>query len=449
MGRATRWLRNLLGGKKENNKNTSNNNNNNGNNGNNGYNEDKREKKRWSFTKSSRDSNAGMEIQTNHLHHSRTTTTDSSAWLHSFYSKSEKEQNKHAIAVAAATAAAADAAVAAAQAAVAVVRLTSQGRGTMFSGVQERHAAVKIQTAFRGFLAKKALRALKALVKLQALVRGYLVRKQAAATLHSMQSLIRAQATVRAQRSRKLQPETRPRRSLERFDECRSEQLGQFHSWRMSDTSSNSFDRSPKIVEIDTGRPKSRSSRRTSANLIDSAEDILLPSVSSPLPCNIPAKISIPEYKNYQDFDWCFANEKCRSSVTAQSTPRYMNSNSMAAPVTPAKSVSAADGVFRRFLNAGNGPNYMANTQSFEAKVRSQSAPKQRPEPIAGLRKRLPLTEMIGSRASLSGVGMQRSCTQVQEAFNFKSAVIGRLDRSADLSRDLDKEYHHYLERKW
>ncbi|KAM0933625.1 putative IQ motif, EF-hand binding protein [Dioscorea sansibarensis] len=450
MGRATRWLRNLLGGKKENNKNSSSNNNSiiNNNNVNNGYNEDKREKKRWSFTKSSRDSNAGTDKQTIHLHHPRTTTTDSSAWLHSFYSESEKEQNKHAIAVAAATAAAADAAVAAAQAAVAVVRLTSQGRGTMFSGVHERDAAVKIQTAFRGFLAKKALRALKALVKLQALVRGYLVRKQAAATLHSMQSLIRAQATVRAQRSRKLQPETRPRRSL-RFDECRSEPLGQFHSWRMSDTSSNSFDRSPKIVEIDTGRPKSRSSRRTSANLIDSAEEILLPSVSSPLPCHIPARILIPEHKNYQEFDWCFANEKCRSSVTAQSTPRYMNSNSMAVPVTPAKSVSAADGVFRRFLNAGNGPNYMANTQSFEAKVRSQSAPKQRPEPIAGLRKRLPLTEMIGSRASLSGVGMQRSCTQAQEAFNFKSAVIGRLDRSADLARDSDKEYHHYLERKW
>lgn len=56
---------------------------------------------------------------------------------------------------------------------------------------------------FVGFCeqARKALKALKGLVKLQALFRGYLVRKQATETLHGMQSLIRAQATVRAQRS--------------------------------------------------------------------------------------------------------------------------------------------------------------------------------------------------------------------------------------------------------
>lgn len=53
------------------------------------------------------------------------------------------------------------------------------------------------------FQARKALRALKGLVKIQALVRGYLVRKRAAATLHSMQALIRAQTAVRTQRARR------------------------------------------------------------------------------------------------------------------------------------------------------------------------------------------------------------------------------------------------------
>jgi len=50
--------------------------------------------------------------------------------------------------------------------------------------------------------ARKARRALKGLVKIQALVRGFLVRKRVAATLHSMQALMRAQAVVRSRRAR-------------------------------------------------------------------------------------------------------------------------------------------------------------------------------------------------------------------------------------------------------
>lgn len=107
---------------------------------------EKKEKKRWSFAKSAKDS-SGIVGQMP----AKIPVTDS-AWLRSYISQTEKEQNKHAIAVAAATAAAADAAVAAAQAAVAVVRLTSQGRGVMFSGGREKWAAIKIQNVFRGYL---------------------------------------------------------------------------------------------------------------------------------------------------------------------------------------------------------------------------------------------------------------------------------------------------------
>ncbi|XP_027125082.2 protein IQ-DOMAIN 14-like [Coffea eugenioides] len=402
MGKATRWLRGLLRMKKdkENVENSSNC-------------SEKKEKKRWSFAKSGKDSGIGGGQRPVSI------PVSDSAWLRSYISQTEKEQSKHAIAVAAATAAAADAAVAAAQAAVAVVRLTSQGRGAMFNGgSREKWAAIKIQNVFRGYLARKALRALKGLVKLQALVRGYLVRKRAAATLHSMQALIRAQAAVRSQRARRstnsdyrYPPEMRARRSIERFDECRSE----FHSKRLSasyDASLSGFDDSPKIVEIDTIKPRSRSRRITTTCMSDSGDDQHYQAMSSPLPCPVPARLSIPDCHHFQDYDWSFLGDECRFA-TAQSTPRFMNSGRSNVPVTPSKSV-CGDSFFRPYSNH---PNYMANTQSFRAKLRSYSAPKQRPEP--GPKKRLSLNEIMASRTSFTGIRMQRTCAQVEEDLNF------------------------------
>lgn len=104
-------------------------------------------------------------------------------------SEATETQKKYALTVALATAAAAEAAVAAAHAAAEVVRLTgaSQSSHHFTKGV-ETLAAIKIQSAFRAYLARKALRALKGLVKLQAIVRGRAVRRQAVIKLKHLPS---------------------------------------------------------------------------------------------------------------------------------------------------------------------------------------------------------------------------------------------------------------------
>ncbi|KAL3645505.1 Protein of unknown function (DUF4005) [Castilleja foliolosa] len=120
-------------------------------------------------------------------------------------SESNKQKNciiteqRHAIAVAAATAAAAEAAVATANAALEIFRLTHPSTTTSF----KLHSSAKvIQTSFRGYLARRALIALKGIVKLQALIRGQNVRKQATLTMKCMQTLLRVQARMRDQRAR-------------------------------------------------------------------------------------------------------------------------------------------------------------------------------------------------------------------------------------------------------
>ncbi|KAI5444533.1 hypothetical protein KIW84_012969 [Lathyrus oleraceus] len=161
----------------------------------------KKDKRIWSLAKNSTRDKASSLSLNNHK------STDPSASFTDNY-----DANKHAIAVAAATAAVAEAALAAAHAAAEVVRLTSNTDSghsvvrpqTPMTGRRrspaENDAAVKLQSAFRGYLARRALRALKALVKLQALVRGHIVRKQTADMLRRMQTLVRLQSRARASR---------------------------------------------------------------------------------------------------------------------------------------------------------------------------------------------------------------------------------------------------------
>ncbi|CAL4954619.1 unnamed protein product [Urochloa decumbens] len=241
----------------------------------------------------------------------------------------------------------------------------------------EEKAAVMIQKTFRGYLARRALRALRSLVKIQALVRGYLVRKQAAMTLHRLQMLIRLQADSIAVKNY--------RKSVEREERIFAQEVRMklpatpVHRRRLSDSTDSNYERSPRIVEMDTCHLRSLSSRITSRysyNPVHSSEHHRLATQTpscSPLPGGKqqhPSRLSFRQSGHE------------RGSKTAQSTPRLVPSQSHDS--SPAKSVehSLAGSTPRRAAqrerDALVSPRYMAGTASSAARTRCHSAPRQR-----------------------------------------------------------------------
>ncbi|VVA30176.1 PREDICTED: IQ-DOMAIN [Prunus dulcis] len=435
MGKASKWFRSILGLKKPNpthQTSTS------------SPKPPTKDKRRWSFVKSYREKN-------HHRHQNDTPPLPSDS-----SNDAVVDPNKHAIAVAAATAAVAEAAVAAAQAAAAVVRLTSSGRcpsnpaahvSTARIGVREEEwAALKIQAAFRGCLARRALRALKGLVRLQALVRGHIARKNNAARLQRLQAISRAQARARTGRSQMSelshsrtkssqfhQPGPATPEKFEHPIRSRSTKLEQFSTLRRN--SSRSYgttddEKNDRVLEIDTGKPYIATKRRNlfhSTHLAlasdqyshsfttskDSTSHQTLPSPSS---CEVQSLTPLKFSQEVEEDSFC----------TANSSPQFYSAssrggNSKRSPFTPTRS----DGSKSYLSGYSDYPSYMACTESSKAKLRSLSAPKQRPQ-----------YERSGSakRYSIHGFGESKSSAQRASALhsNFASKAYpgsGRLDK--------------------
>lgn len=388
-----------------------------------------KEKRRWSFRRSSatapasKDSNSTEAIAT--MSPAVQTMLDT-----------ENEQKKHVMAMATATAAATDAAVAAAQAAAAVIRLTAAANGRA-SAIEEA-AATKIQSVFRSYLARKALSALKGLVKLQALVRGHLVRKQATATLRCMQALVTVQARALAQRIRMVEdakPITNHRNSTHR----KSTQDNRFrHNYHEMD---NGMEEDIKIVEMDLGGTKGSLKSRNSYSNHSQYEG-----AEHRFSTNYGAHCEHSKQDNYQASPApsaltdmtpraCSGHFEDYSFDTAQSSPQYYSAVSKPDPSRVPFAFPRPNFAEPMSYDYPLFPNYMANTESSKAKVRSQSAPKQRPESFERQpsRRRISLEGRNVPRA----VRMQRSSSHVgSTAQNYQYPCSIKLDRSAVSLKD-------------
>ncbi|KAK3027545.1 hypothetical protein RJ639_042314 [Escallonia herrerae] len=318
------------------------------------------------------------------------------------------DPNKHAIAVAAATAAVAEAAVAAAQAAAAVVRLTSSGRSvpnaTVYRGfgIREEWAAVKIQSYFRAYLSRRALRALKALVRLQALVRGHIIRKQTADMLRRMHALLRAQSRARAGRA---QLSDSPQSSSissqfshpgpatpEKFEHpIRARNRTHEHSSMLKRSGSKSNgaifmyrekalldrrmddEKSDKILEIDTGKPqfapkRALASDQNSQSFTTSKDSTVYQAVPSPSSCEVQLLSPLKLTQDVEDTAFC----------TGDSSPQFYCASSKGGSMRGAFTPTQSDGSRSYLSGYSDYPNYMSFTESSKAKMRSLSAPRQR-----------------------------------------------------------------------
>ncbi|CAA6656320.1 unnamed protein product [Spirodela intermedia] len=307
--------------------------------------------------------------------------------------------------MAAATVAVAEAAVAAAQAAAAVVRLTGGGRcpGICVAGGKgELWAAVKIQAAFRGYLARRALRALRSLVKLQALVRGHIallraqVRRAHAAGLHLRIAFPamnpgrsdpptpqKCEPSSTRSSPLKLDKVSHVKRCLfldgDGFAEGCGNRQGQCWNWldrwmeerywesrevssSRADGATDEDETSDKILEVDTGRSHLNSRRRAGHN--HNGRSFAVVQYSTPSRDSTAAA----------------------ALFTARARPLAKAGRPTRAAallgVFPAGSSHPAKSDCSRsfFSGLSEYPSYMAYTESSKAKFRSQSAPRQRPE---------------------------------------------------------------------
>ncbi|KAK6155115.1 hypothetical protein DH2020_009363 [Rehmannia glutinosa] len=123
---------------------------------------------------------------------------------------------------------------------------------------RQEQAATKTQAVFRGYLARRAFRALKGIIRLQALIRGHLVRRQAVATLRCMHAIVKFQALARGRKVRlsDATPQVRKKYNVGELLDAKRVNIGANSFLRLDKLSTNTFVRK-LLVKLPTAMPLS------------------------------------------------------------------------------------------------------------------------------------------------------------------------------------------------
>ncbi|XP_074281389.1 protein IQ-DOMAIN 13 [Silene latifolia] len=95
--------------------------------------------------------------------------------------------------------------------------------------------ATKIQTAYRGYMARRSYRSLRGLVRLQGVVKGQSVKRQTANALRCMQMLVRVQTQIQARRVQMLENQAPQRQGLPKNEKDLETAFGKWMSENQSD----------------------------------------------------------------------------------------------------------------------------------------------------------------------------------------------------------------------
>ncbi|XP_052187528.1 protein IQ-DOMAIN 19-like isoform X2 [Diospyros lotus] len=241
--------------------------------------------------------------------------------------------------------------VAAAQEAIKTVIACKPARAR---GPTENAAATKIQAAFRCYLARRALLALRGLVKLQAVVRGYLVRKTTTATLRGMHALLSIQVRARVQR---IQMADHHYHHLDAQLDCKR-RITTHH------------DRSGLVHQH---HKKEYATERGDANSSKTQADFKSRSRFIDRPPHPQIEIGRREHDLGHFAGRLSISKRAHRLLTFPDHPSSASSGT---------SSRASNSQFGEHVDAQNLwlPNFMANTESSNAKSRSKSEPKQRPK---------------------------------------------------------------------